>query len=263
MPILLLTAGLLAMTAFLPGEERAPFAVAAVSAGGAIGAIVSLGTQDAVSGFGQVSKGLGAILLVIFGIIQAVVALTAFVIGSGFAAEPARRGAGRPSGGRRAGSSGAGPVAGQPAALPGGRSAAPVASAVPGSAPGQRTRVSRTGSPYPVRGGRRLRRTGAATPTLTADRAGMGAGRVRPGPVAAGVPGRPGGPAAWEPSRSPIPPSADARSADTDPHGIPVIDPAGAPPPAAGVGGTPDRASRVTTAGRPARSADRDPTRDS
>src|SRR5660397_72925 len=59
-----------------------------VSAGGAIGAIVSLGTQDAVSGFGQVNKGMGAILLVIFGLVQAVVALTAFVIGSGFVATP-------------------------------------------------------------------------------------------------------------------------------------------------------------------------------
>ncbi len=125
-PILLLTAGLLAMTAFLPGEERAPFAVAAVSAGGAIGAIVSLGTQDAVSGFGQVSKGLGAILLVVFGIIQAVVAVTAFVIGSGLAVSP--RANGQPI-------SGAGP--GAPAGTIAGSAyqagSPPVASAVSGS----------------------------------------------------------------------------------------------------------------------------------
>ena len=47
-PILLLIAGLLALAAFLPGSERSRLAVAAVSVGGAAGAIVSLGTAGSV-----------------------------------------------------------------------------------------------------------------------------------------------------------------------------------------------------------------------
>ena len=60
-PILLLIAGLLAMAAFLPGSERSRLAVAAVSVGGAVGAIVSLGMTGPVElvATGQVSKGLG------------------------------------------------------------------------------------------------------------------------------------------------------------------------------------------------------------
>ena len=85
-PILLLIAGLLALAALLPGSERSRLAVAAVSVGGAAGAIVSLGTTGPVEllATGQVSKGLGATLLVIFGIIQAVVAIAGYVVGADF-----------------------------------------------------------------------------------------------------------------------------------------------------------------------------------
>ena len=84
-PILLLIAGLLALAAFLPGSERSRLAVAAVSVGGAAGAIVSLGTPGSFELFAnpnQVTSGLGAILLVIFGIIQAVIAVGAYVVGA-------------------------------------------------------------------------------------------------------------------------------------------------------------------------------------
>lgn len=84
-PILLLIAGLLALAAFLPGSERSRLAVAAVSVGGAVGAIVSLGTPGSYELFAnpnQVTAGLGAILLVVFGIVQAVVAIGAYVVGS-------------------------------------------------------------------------------------------------------------------------------------------------------------------------------------
>jgi hypothetical protein len=85
-PVLLLIAGLLALAAFLPGSERSRLAVAAVSVGGAAGAIVSLGTAGSVElvTTSQVGKGMGAILLVIFGIIQAVVAIGAYVVGADF-----------------------------------------------------------------------------------------------------------------------------------------------------------------------------------
>jgi len=232
-PILLLTAGLLAMTAFLPGEARAPFAVAAVSAGGAVGAIVSLGTQDAVSGFGQVSKGMGAILLVVFGIIQAVVAVTAFVVGSGFAVT-AR--AGQPTSGAPGAPAGTiiGPAAGQ-AGSP------PLPQPYPGQAPdryvGQAWPAAQWGA-------------GADRPSLTGTNpaGGTGWGPAGHGPVPppSAYPAGPGA-APWAPSRSPVPPSADARSADTDPHGIPVIDPSGTPPAVA-----PDAVSAVPGPGEPA-----------
>jgi hypothetical protein len=83
--ILLLIAGLLALAAFLPGSERSRLAVAAVSVGGAAGAIVSLGTPGSFELFAnpnQVSSGLGAILLVVFGIVQAVIAVGAYVVGA-------------------------------------------------------------------------------------------------------------------------------------------------------------------------------------
>lgn len=87
-PILLLIAGLLALGAFLPGSERSRLAVAAVSVGGAVGALISLGTTGPVEMLttAQVSKGLGAVLLTIFGIIQAVVAIAAYVVGADFGA---------------------------------------------------------------------------------------------------------------------------------------------------------------------------------
>jgi hypothetical protein len=87
-PILLLIAGLLALAAFLPGSERSRLAVAAVSVGGAVGALISLGTTGPVEMLttAQVSKGLGAVLLTIFGIIQAVVAIAAYVVGADFGA---------------------------------------------------------------------------------------------------------------------------------------------------------------------------------
>ena len=213
-PILLLTAGLLAMTAFLPGEERSRFAVAAVSAGGAIGAIVSLGTQDAVSGFGQVSKGMGAILLVIFGIIQAVVALTAFVIGSGFVATPCAAGQSlrEPGPGDQV-RTGAGPTAFREARPP--------------------TAQPYPGQPYPGQGWPAPAGPwGAAADPPSEHPTGWGPAGYGPAPSPSAYPAGPVGGAPWEPSRSSIPPSADARSADTDPHGILVVDPAG-PPPAA------------------------------
>jgi len=240
-PILLLTAGLLAMTTFLPGEERSRFAVCAVSAGGAIGAIVSLGTHDAVSGFGEVSKGMGAVLLVIFGIIQAVVALTAFVIGSGLAVAPRSHGQGpRDSGPRDPAPTGAGHTAFTTATPP-------IAQSYPGqSYPGQSyPGQSYPGQPYPGQSypgqpypGQPYPDRGWAVPagdwggTLDhpADRpAGWGRAGYHPVPSPPGYPAGPGGPAPWEPSRSFIPSSADARSADTDPRGIPVVDPAGTP----------------------------------
>jgi hypothetical protein len=92
-PILLLIAGLLALAAFLPGTERSRLAVAAVSVGGAAGAIVSLGTPGSFELFAnpnQVSSGLGAILLVIFGIIQAVIAVGAYVVGADTLWKPKR-----------------------------------------------------------------------------------------------------------------------------------------------------------------------------
>jgi len=257
-PILLLTAGLLAMTAFLPGEEPASFAVAAVSSGGAIGAIVSLGTQDAVSGFGQVSKGMGAILLVIFGIIQAVVALTAFVIGSGLALNP--RAAGQSPGLTGSGvpaPAGATPAA-HPAAAPGPAQPYP-GQPYPGQPPGQPF----PGQSYPGQGwSAPAGRPGAAGDVLAQGSAGWapaGYGPVPSTPARQAGPGGPGGPVGWEPSRSSVPPSADARSDDTDPHGIPVIDPAG-----------PSAASVVPGSGQPGddrrpadTTGDRDPTRDS
>jgi len=87
-PILLLIAGLLALAAFLPGSERSRLAVAAVSVGGAVGALISLGTTSSLEllAAGQVSKGLGAVLLTIFGLIQAVVAIAAYVVGADFGA---------------------------------------------------------------------------------------------------------------------------------------------------------------------------------
>lgn len=83
-PVLLLIGGLLALAALLPGGEVSRLAVAAISVGGAAGAIVALGSQGPVQlvSTTQVSKGMGAILLVIFGIIQAVVAVGAYVVGT-------------------------------------------------------------------------------------------------------------------------------------------------------------------------------------
>ena len=83
-PILLLIGGLLALAALLPGSEWSRLAVAAVSVGGAVGALISLGTTGPVEMLttAQVSKGLGAVLLTIFGIIQAVVAIAAYVVGA-------------------------------------------------------------------------------------------------------------------------------------------------------------------------------------
>ena len=61
-------------------------AVAHYNLGGAAGAIVSLGTAGPVElvATGQVSKGLGAILSVVFGIVQAVVAIAGHVVGADF-----------------------------------------------------------------------------------------------------------------------------------------------------------------------------------
>lgn len=87
-PILLLIAGLLAFGALLPGSDRSRLAVAAVAVGGAIGAIVSLGTPGVIEQFAssaQISKGLGSILLVVFGIVEAVLAIVGYVVGSGTA----------------------------------------------------------------------------------------------------------------------------------------------------------------------------------
>jgi hypothetical protein len=119
-PILLLIAGLLAMAAFLPGSERSRLAVAAVSVGGAVGAIVSLGMTGPVElvATGQVSKGLGAILLVIFGIIQAVIAIAGYVVGADFSPRAPGRGgpAGVPDPAAGAQPGWFGPAAGAPSA---------------------------------------------------------------------------------------------------------------------------------------------------
>ncbi len=283
-PILLLIAGLLAMTAFLPGEERSGFAVAAVSAGGAVGAIASLGTQDAVSGFGQVSKGLGAILLVIFGIIQAVVALIAFVIGSGLglnaragAQSPGLTGPGvpAPTGATPAAFPGAGPGAAQPypgqpypgqpypgQPYPG--------QPYPGQPyPGQ----PYPGQPYPGQPypGQPDPGQGWSAPAGTwgAEADAPARGQAGWGPAGYGaVQGTSAyqagpSPAPRESSRSPVGPSADARSADTDLHGIPVIAsadpsaPAGADTVVPGPGEPRDDRRPADTP------ADRDRTRDS
>ena len=258
-PILLLTAGLLAMTAFLPGEERASFAVAVVSSGGAVGAIVSLGTQDAVSGFGQVSKGLGAILLVIFGIIQAVVALTAFVIGSGLGLNARAAGQSQGSTGQEVPA----PTGAIPAAFP---SAGPgLAQPYPGRPypgqpyPGQ----PYPGQPYPGQGWSAPAGPWGAEADMPA-RGQAGWGAAGYGAVQGTAAYQAGSsPAPRESPRSPIPPSADARSADTDPHGIPVIAPADPSAPASADTvvpgpGEPRDDRRPTDA-----SADRDRTRDS
>src|SRR6478752_8125981 len=94
-PVLLLIAGLLALAAFLPGSERSRLAVAAVSVGGAAGALIALGTSSSLEllAAGQVSKGLGAVLLTIFGIVQAVVAIGAYVIGADLRVGPRNRSA--------------------------------------------------------------------------------------------------------------------------------------------------------------------------
>ncbi len=117
-PVVLLIGGLLALAVLLPGREVSAPAVAAVSIGGAAGALVSLGTEGPVQlvSSSQVSKGSGAILLVIFGIIQAVVATGAHLMGAdGQQWIRARRAA--------VGRAGAGP-AGAPA-VPGGAAAVP------------------------------------------------------------------------------------------------------------------------------------------
>ncbi len=83
-PILLVIAGLFALATFLPGSEQSRLAVAALSVGGAVGAVISLGTAGPVELLtsAQVSKGLGAALLAIFGLVQAVVAIGAYVVGA-------------------------------------------------------------------------------------------------------------------------------------------------------------------------------------
>jgi len=118
-PVLLLIAGLLALAAFLPGSERSRLAVAAVSVGGAAGAIVSLGTAGSVElvTTTQVGKGMGAILLVVFGIVQAVVAVGAYVIGADFSQVSGVRPA---TGSAPAGTTSAAPAwSGGPQAAPG------------------------------------------------------------------------------------------------------------------------------------------------
>jgi len=80
-PILLLIAGLLALAAFVPGSERSRLAVAAVSVGGAVAAVISIGTTS--PGTASLGTGLGAILLTVFGIVQAVIAIGGYVVGAG------------------------------------------------------------------------------------------------------------------------------------------------------------------------------------
>lgn len=101
LPILLLIAGLLAVGALLPGGRRVDLPVAAVSVGAAIGVIVSFivgGTLDLLAGAGgegvSVGKGIGLILLLIFGILQAIVAVAAVLLSAGLIKAPAGRAAG-------------------------------------------------------------------------------------------------------------------------------------------------------------------------
>jgi hypothetical protein len=105
LPILLLIAGLLALGALLPGGRRVDVPVAAVSVGAAVGVIVSFivgGTLDLLAGAGgdgaSVGKGIGLILLLIFGILQAIVAVAAVLLAAGLIKAPAQRAA-RPAGG--------------------------------------------------------------------------------------------------------------------------------------------------------------------
>ncbi len=142
-PILLLVAGLLALAAFIPGSERSRLAVAAVSVGGAVGALISLGTDGPVQALtsAQVSKGMGAVLLTIFGIIQAVVAIAAFVVGAD--ARFAPRTAGQPPaavGGRASSDPDTGPI--RPVSFP--------APAGPAAAPWAQPGSSERGAPPPV-----------------------------------------------------------------------------------------------------------------
>ena len=221
-PILLLIAGLLALAAFLPAPERSRFAVAAVSTGGAIGAIVSLGTAGPwaqLAGTDQVSKGAGAILLVIFGIIQAVVAAAAYVVGSGIGSggvSPHRDPAGVAPHRQRPIGPWGGPDSGGP------------------NTGGPNTGGPNTGGPN----------TGGPN---SAAPAGVGASDSAPGRSMAGgwpLAGSFGGNAPWLGSTEPWSADTDPRGfaaidpqsgADTDPRGLPVIDPTHA----AGRAGTP------------------------
>ena len=95
-PILLLIAGLLALAAFVPGSERSRLAVAAVSVGGAVGAVISIGTTS--PGTASLGTGMGAILLTIFGIVQAVIAIGGYVVGAGISPRAAASAAGSTAG---------------------------------------------------------------------------------------------------------------------------------------------------------------------
>lgn len=95
LPIVLLIGGLLAFTTLLPGGSPSRAGIAAVGVGGGVGAVVELaapGAFEQAIGAAQVGQGLGAVLLVIFGIIQAVVAVGAWVVEAGFVTTGAARG---------------------------------------------------------------------------------------------------------------------------------------------------------------------------
>lgn len=243
-PILLLIAGLLALAAFLPGSERSRLAVAAVSVGGAAGAIVSLGTPGSFELFAnpnQVATGMGAILLVIFGIVQAVVAIAAYVVGSDTPWNAHRRQGGYAGDGSTA----AGGVAAHPVAVPvpwadhrAGYPAAGQPANVSGS--GAQPGTAQPGSGYPGSAQPVSGYPGQAAP-WQGQVPGQGPGRPDIGPTAAGWVPLPSRPGQWQPAVDPatgpqvvvgtesVGPNRSAGAADAlssnDTGPIPVVQP--------------------------------------
>lgn len=85
-PVLFLVAGVMALAPFLPKAELAPLLVAVLSAGTAIAVLVATisdGLLELVGGSENVNRGAGLILLLITGLLQAVLAVAAYLFGSG------------------------------------------------------------------------------------------------------------------------------------------------------------------------------------
>jgi hypothetical protein len=138
-PILLLIAGLLALAAFVPGSERSRLAVAAVSVGGAVAAVISIGTTS--PGTSSLGTGLGAILVTVFGIVQAVIAIGGYVVGAGISPlplGPATAGPATPGTAIAASASAKQPAPVDPAAVGGWVEQQGAAADWPGVMPGQR-----------------------------------------------------------------------------------------------------------------------------
>ncbi len=82
LPLLLLVGGLLGVGGLLPGTPTSRYPAAAVSVAGALGALFTLIVATGVSG-------VGIILMVIVGLIQAVVAVAAWLLAAGIMKQPA------------------------------------------------------------------------------------------------------------------------------------------------------------------------------